>query len=343
MLRALCIALWASLAGSTASGYNSWTCRPSQHTTAYTVAGASAPFFGLRLLSPNNSIATGYTPGLSQTVELYSVVSGAKIAGVVAGAFTGALTACPSACASATMAGPLTAFPGTTYSRPMSGCIGGMTHTSAQSSTSFKFAWTSPATQTGTVSVWTIVVGSGDTYEAISATYTGIFASSSTHTPTGIPTPTSIPIATGSDTPSATPTLGNTVSLTTTVMGRRSHTPTPTPTSTPTSTAPLTLTPTSIVIPTAAAITVTVTGTPVAVIPPPPNALTDPFAANEFRTTQQFSPLNIAAVSIAGIFGLVGVVFVLYHLFQQKKRQPVTNSTKNESVITIMPSGLSYV
>jgi len=54
-------------------------------------------------------------------------------------------------------------------------------------------------------------------------------------------------------------------------------------------------------------------------------------------------PLNIAAVSIASILGLVGVVFVLYHIFQNKKRHPVLDSTKNESVITVRPRGLSYV
>jgi len=301
MLRALCITLWASLAGSTASGYDSWTCNPSQHTKAFAAAGA----FGLRLLSPNSSIATGYMPGLQQTIELYSVVPSAKIAGVVAGAFTGARTACPSTCGS--IAGYLTDSPGTTYSRPMSGCIGGMTHTSAQSLTLFKLAWTSPISQRGVVSIWIIIVGSGDTYEAISATYTDVAVSTS---------PISVHITV---VPSATPTLNNTTFSTTTILSRRSHSLTLTPT--PMSMLMLTLT----LIPTQ---TMTLTLTPT--IPPDTAVAVIP-------------PLNIAAVSITAILGLVGVVFVLYHIFQNKKRHPVFDSTKNESVITVMPRGLSYV
>ena len=221
------------------SGYSSWGCVPSSHNTPYKVSGKVAPFFAIRLLAADGTTMTGYTPGATQTVELYAVV-GAKIAGVTIAPFSGAVTSCPSSCSA--LSG-LSA--GTAPLKSMSGCTGGLTQTSAQSSTSFKMKWAAPSTGT-TVSFWAVVVGSGDTYETVGAQFPVAVTPSPTSTLTLSATPTSTPTLiatpTGTGTSSQTPTsTGTSLPSGASQSGTPSNTPSSSLSDTPTST----ITPTS--------------------------------------------------------------------------------------------------
>ena len=222
------------------SGYSSWGCVPSSHNTPYKVSGKVAPFFAIRLLAADGTTMTGYTPGATQTVELYSAVAGAKIAGVTIAPFSGAVTSCPSSCSA--LSG-LSA--GTAPLKSMSGCTGGLTQTSAQSSTSFKMNWVAPSTGT-TVSFWAVVVGSGDTYATVGAQFPVAVTPSPTSTltlsATATSTPTLIATPTGTGTSSQTPTSTGT-SLPS--GASQSRTPSNTPSSSVSDTATSTITPTS--------------------------------------------------------------------------------------------------
>ena len=330
MLLSVCLALLILGVNSTASGYDSWTCHPSQHNTPYTVSGATGPFFGIRLLGPNSTVVNTYTPGVQQTVELYSKVTGALIAGVTAAAFTGNSTVCPTSCSTANSAGALAPAPSVSYLRSMSRCSGGVTQTSIQRSTSFKFTWTAPSNQSGPVTIWTIVVGAGDTYEAVSASFTGLYlapvspisVSSVSTTPT-VSVSSTLSIVILSQThlptpfPNSTARISTPTSMTTIGTATSTHTPTPSPslaltqTLTPTLTQTLTPTPSHINILSNAA--------------PPP------------ETEKTWNSLSIAAVLIASLCGCIGVVYIGANVYRQKTRN------RAKETIVMMPRAVYEV
>ena len=331
MLFGVCFALFVFGTNSTATGYDSWTCRPSQHNTPYTVTGATAPFFGIRLLGPNNTITNTYTPGFEQTLELYSAVTGAAIAGVTAAAFIGNSTVCPTSCSSANSAGALSPAAGVTYLRNMTRCSGGVTQTGIQHATSFKFAWTAPSNQTGPVTIWTIVVGARDTYEAVSASFTGLYVVPVPATPTPSPvsvssvsvSPTlSIVVITQTRTPTAYPN----------VTGRPSYIPTPTSmTSTGTATSTGTLTsdtpPTHSSFPSASSTLLLMSSNA--------NILSNFLPMSD--TEKTWNSLSIAAVVVASVCGCIGVVYIGANLYRQKTRNKV------KEIVVMMPRAVYEV
>ena len=362
MFLALCLGLLLKGASSTASGYDTWTCRPSQHNTPYSVTGtgatgATGPFFAIRLLGANNTETTMYTPGIAQTVELYSAVAGAKIAGVTAGVFTGNLTNCPSSCTS--IASALTSPTGVNYLRAMSGCTGGMTQTSRQNSVSFKFGWTASSNQTGSVTVWTVVVGAGDTYEAVSARFSPWYVASASP----VSTSTRISVV-PSVNMSVTPPLP---SFTAPAQPSLTVPPQPSPPvpSIHSSTAPARP---SVPYPTQAQPQPSLTqaqpqpsptrsqAQPSLTQPPPSVSIVPSFSPsrspafvyqavpNESDATQQMTSLSIAAVIIAAVVGFLGVLFVMQTLYYRKKRRAPLNMMKNDDVVIMqMPKPIYEV
>ena len=354
ILRSLYYALFATFVTSTASGYDSWTCRPSQHNTPYTVTGQTAPFFSVRLLNSDGSTATGYTSGISQTVELYSAVPGASIAGVVAAAFTGS-TSCPTSCT--TVVGSFSAPTGVSYLRQMSRCVGGMTQSSRQASSSFKFAWTAPAAQNGSVSVWAIVVGAGDTYVAISAAFTPAAVSVVSLSTT--PTPTNPAGVSVSATPTPSPTSGVlTNSNTPTIASPPSITRVRTASNTPTATMLVSASPIPVSaspIPVSASpMPVSASPMPVSASPMPLSPTTSPMLAaganynpsSDALTTS--SALSNVALIIAGSMAIVGILFMIYHCYQTrynrmtKSKRPITITTSMPIALATQPNATFY-
>ena len=336
MLLGLCLALLILSVNSTASGYDSWTCRPSQHNTPYTVSGATGPFFGIRLLGPNNTVVNTYTPGVQQTVELYSKVTGAIIAGVTAAAFTGNSTVCPTSCSPANSAGALGLATGT---RNMARCSGGLTQTGIQRATSFKFAWTAPSNQSSPVTIWAIVVGAGDTYEAVSASFTGLYVSPVSVTP-------SPPVSVGSVSTTPTVSVSSTISI---IVITQTRTPTafpnttariPTPTgvtSTGTATSTGTLTSTTPPIGSArssATLSATLSQT-LSQTPSHINILSN--AAPPPETEKNWNSLSLAAVLITSLCGCIGVVYIAANVYRQKRRE------RTKETIVMMPRAVYEV
>ena len=333
MLRALLYSLFATVVSSTASGYDTWTCRPSQHNTPYTVSGQNAPFFSLRLLNSDGSTANGYTPGLTQTVELYAVATGAKIAGVVAAAFTGT-TICPTSCN--TVVGSFSAPTGVSYLRQMSRCTGGMTQSSRQSLSSFKFSWTAPSAQTIPVSVWAVVVGAGDTYVAVSSNFTQLVESvgNASNTPT--------PIASTSPTSTIVEVVPSTSSMPRAPSNTSTPLPSPSRVRTPSTTPSVTPVVSSVVNPSPSS-------SPVAVAPssspaPPPTSTSSSRAyglggnynpPTDSSTTS--SALSNAAVILASFMAVLVILCMIYHYCNKsvkKSKQPITITTNMPGAVS---------
>jgi hypothetical protein len=335
------------------------------------VSGQTAPFFAIRLLNSNGSTDSGYTPGIAQTVELFSVVSAASIAGVTAAAFIGTTT-CPRSCN--TVVGSFSAPTGVSYLRQMSSCAGGMTQSSRQTLSSFKFSWTAPSMQTASVSFWAIVVGAGDTYVAVSGNFSSMAASASA-TASATPTPSHSSQSNQSLTlsPSATPTLSQISQSSQSNQSTQPLTPSasPTPTSTTVevtltsitrvrtvsniSTARPTASPTSSVtpIPSSSAVSRSLSPTPLA-LNPSPSSTSSPLSPTPSSTPDglwaNYNPpsnsattcvaLSNAAVILAGSMAVVLVLCMLYHFFKskyntvKKSKQPITITTNMPEVIS---------
>jgi len=331
------------------------------------VSGQTAPFFAIRLLNSNGSTDSGYTPGIAQTVELYSVVTGASIAGVTAAAFIGTTT-CPRSCN--TVVGSFSAPTGVSYLRQMSSCAGGMTQSSRQALSSFKFSWTAPSNQTASVSFWAIVVGVGDTYVAVSGNFSSMAASASASA-TLTPSHSSQSNQSLTLSPSATPTLSQMSQSSQTNQSTQPLTPSasPTPTSTTVEVSVTSITrvrtvsnistasasPTSSVtpIPSSSAVNRTSSPTPLA-LNPSPSPTSSPLSPTSSSTPDglwaNYNPssssattcvaLSNAAVILAGSMAVVLVLCMIYHFFKskyntvKKSKQPMTITTTIPEVIS---------
>jgi len=212
-------------------------CRDAPVSPHETVFSTDTAPFTIQLKDASGNTVTAYTPGASHTWSL-SATSTTPIGGFIVAAFSGSAADVGTGFIEGTrVGGPFT--PSDTRTQVMlddgvNDCSMGLTHTDSTAKTSVTAQFTAPASGTGDITFFSIVVpGEFDHPYRVYASFSEGTAAAPSGTPTPTPTPTNPSKA---STPSKTPTKSMAPSKTASPTKTATKTSTKTKTGTPSNT-----------------------------------------------------------------------------------------------------------